>query len=90
MWAESLVHAQRGDGEARPAVDAAHALATETDARLEHAIAALARAKVLAAIGDDDAAAAAEDAQRQFASLDLTGAGWATAFDTALTNVRVR
>ena len=43
-------------------VDAAYEIATATDAPLEHAIAALARAKVLAALGTDDADDAADDA----------------------------
>ena len=46
-------------------IDAAYEIATATDAPLEHAIAALARAKVLAALGADDADAAADEADRQ-------------------------
>jgi class 3 adenylate cyclase/tetratricopeptide (TPR) repeat protein len=88
MWAESLVDAQTGDRDARASVDAAHAMATSTDARLEHAIAALARARVLAAIDDPAAPDAAEDARRQCATLAISGAGWARIFDEALTNVR--
>jgi len=53
-WAER--HRPRADRERRrvgAASDAAHAIATATDARLEHAIAALARACVLEALDDD-------------------------------------
>ncbi|MDQ1380704.1 MAG: hypothetical protein QOJ71_1423, partial [Actinomycetota bacterium] len=88
LWAESLVHVQTGSGDGRGSVDAAHAIATATDARLEHAIAALARAHVLEALGDDDAAAVHEDAERQLASLAVTGAGWHRIFDLALEGVR--
>jgi class 3 adenylate cyclase/tetratricopeptide (TPR) repeat protein len=87
LWAESLVHVQTGSGDGRGSVDAAHAIATATDARLEHAIAALARAHVLEALGDDDAAAVHEDAERQLASLAVTGAGWHRIFDLALEGV---
>ncbi len=87
MWAESLVHAQTGEGDARASVDAAHVIAAATDARLEHAIAALARAKVLAALDDPDAADIADDAQRQLVGLGITGDGWARVFDEALAGV---
>ncbi|MDQ1461044.1 MAG: hypothetical protein QOI08_2528 [Actinomycetota bacterium] len=88
LWAESLVHVQTGSGDGRGSVDAAHAIATATDARLEHAIAALARAHVLEALGADDAAAAHDDAARQLASLGVTGAGWHRIFDVALEGER--
>ncbi len=84
LWAESLVHAQTGEGDARASVDAAHAIATATDARLEHAIAAFARAKVLAALDDPEADEAADDAQRQLDGLGITADGWARVFDEAL------
>jgi hypothetical protein len=87
LWAESLVHVQTGSGDGRGSVDAAHAIATATDARLEHAIAALARAHILEALGDDDAAAAHEDAQRQLDSLEVSGAGWHRIFELALEGV---
>ncbi len=87
LWAEALVQMQTGEGDARASVDAAHAIATATDARLEHAIAALARAKVFAALDDPDAGAVAEDATRQLDALGVTGAGWARVFDDALDTV---
>jgi hypothetical protein len=87
LWAESLVHAQTGRGDARASIDAAHAIAAATDARLEHAIAALARAKVFAALDDPDALEFAEDAQRQLDGLGITGDGWARVFDDALAGV---
>jgi class 3 adenylate cyclase/tetratricopeptide (TPR) repeat protein len=87
LWAESLARARRGEREARAGADAAHAIATTTDAALEHSIAALARAKVLAALGDDDASAAAEDATRQLDTLAMTAEGWHRLFDQALEGV---
>ncbi len=84
LWAESVVLAHTRDGDARATVDAAHAIATASDARLEHAITALARAKVLTALGDPDAGDAREDAQRQLDALGLAADGWASVFDTAL------
>ena len=83
LWAEAAARAQTG-GEARAAVDAAHAIATSTDAPLEHAIAAHARARVLEAIGDPDAEEIRADADRQLEALGITGVGWTTIFDLAL------
>jgi tetratricopeptide (TPR) repeat protein len=88
LWAESLVHVQTGSGDGRGSVDAAHAIATATDARLEHAIAALARACVLEALGDDDATEVRDDAERQLLSLGITGTGWRRVFALALEGVR--
>ena len=68
----------------RAAVDAAHAIATTTDAPLEHAIAAHVRAHVLEAIGAPDAAEVRADANRQLDALDITGSGWTTIFRLAL------
>ncbi len=90
LWAESLVHVQTGSGDGRGSVDAAHAIATATDARLEHAIAALARACVVEALGEDDARATREDAERQLASLQITGAGWRRVFEVALEGVQAQ
>jgi tetratricopeptide (TPR) repeat protein len=87
LWAEALVQMQTGEGDARASVDAAHAIATATDARLEHAIAALARAKVLAALDEPDADDVADDADRQLKALGLAGTGWARVFDDALAPV---
>ena len=54
-------------GDGRGSVDAAHAIATATDARLEHAIAALARATVYEALGDaEEEAKCLELALRKF------------------------
>ena len=88
LWAESLVHVQTGSGDGRGSVDAAHAIATATDARLEHAIAALARATVLDTLGDPEAGEVREDAELQLAAMRLTGAGWRRVFDAALEGVR--
>jgi tetratricopeptide (TPR) repeat protein len=87
LWAESLARLQSGRGDARAAVDAAHAIATATDAPVEHAIAALARAHVFEALGEADAAAVREDAERQLDAVGITGAGWKTIFDRALARV---
>jgi class 3 adenylate cyclase/tetratricopeptide (TPR) repeat protein len=86
LWAESLAHAQTG-GDARATIGAAQAIAAATDARVEHAIAALARAKVLAALDDRDAAEAADDATRQLRGLGITAEGWVRVFDEALAGV---
>ena len=88
LWAESLVHVQTGSGDGRGSVDAAHAIATATDARLEHAIAALARATVLDTLGDPEAGEVREDAELQLAAMHLTGAGWRRVFNAALEGVR--
>jgi class 3 adenylate cyclase/tetratricopeptide (TPR) repeat protein len=87
LWAESLVHVQTGDGDGRGSVDAAHAIATATDARLEHAIAALARACVLDALDDEEAAESLDDADLQLASLGISGDGWRNLFELALAGV---
>jgi len=87
LWAEALVHVLTGSGDGRGSVDAAQAIAIATDARLEHAIAALVRSYVLAALGAEEAADAREDAERQLESIQVTGDGWRTMFDVALDGV---
>ncbi len=87
LWTEALVDTQTGVENARAGIDAAHAIATTTDARLEHAIAALARSRVLDALRDPDAAAAYDDAQRQLAALGMTAPGWHQVFDLALAGI---
>ena len=87
LYAESLVHAQTGEGDARAGIDAAYAMAAATDARLEQAVAALARARVLEAIGDAEAGEGAEDARRQLESLGVNGHGWRRIFDDALAGI---
>jgi hypothetical protein len=84
LWAESMARAQNHEGDARAPVDAAHAIATSTDAPLEHAIAALARASVLEALGDAEAEDVRRDAQRQLDTLRISGRGWSRLFDGAL------
>jgi hypothetical protein len=83
LWAEAAARHQTG-ADPRPSADAAHAIATTTDAPLEHAIAAHVRAHVLEAIGAADAAQVRADANRQLDALDITGAGWSTIFRLAL------
>ncbi|MDZ4826135.1 MAG: adenylate/guanylate cyclase domain-containing protein [Actinomycetota bacterium] len=85
LWAESAARFQLDDGDARAPVDAAHAIATGTDAPLEHAIAALARAHVLEALATADAKEIRLDARRQLDALRLSGEGWSRVFDLALT-----
>jgi tetratricopeptide (TPR) repeat protein len=87
LWAESLARLQSGRGDARAPVDAAHEIATATDAPAEHAVAALARAHVLRAIDADDADEFRADAQRQLDALGITGLGWSRIFDRALATV---
>ena len=75
--------------DARDAIDAAYEIATDTDAPLEHAVAALARAKVLAALGAEGAEDAGSDAALQLDALGLTCQGWLRIFDLALAGVSV-
>jgi tetratricopeptide (TPR) repeat protein len=89
LWAESFVRIQQGAPDARAVTDAAYALATATDAPLEHAIAALARAKALRALSADDADDAATEAALKLDALDLTADGWSRIFDLALTGITV-
>jgi hypothetical protein len=89
LWSDAFVRTQRGAPDAREPVDAAYEIAFATDAPLEHAIAALARSKVLRALGADDAATAADEAEHQLAELGLTCDGWARVFDLALVDVNV-
>jgi tetratricopeptide (TPR) repeat protein len=89
LWAESLIRIQRGAPDARDPIDAAYELATGTDAPLEHAIAALARSKVLAALGTADADEAAETAASHLAAVGLSADGWSRVFDLALADVSV-
>jgi class 3 adenylate cyclase/tetratricopeptide (TPR) repeat protein len=83
LWAEGAARLQLGEGDPAAPVGAAHAIATGTDAPLEHAIAALARAHLLESLGDRDAAGARADASRQLAALDITAAGWSRVFTQA-------
>jgi hypothetical protein len=89
LWADAFARTQRNAPGAREPVDAAHVLALATDAPLEHAIAGLARAKVLAALGADDADDAAEESSLQLDALGLTCDGWLRIFDRALAEVSV-
>ncbi|HWS46703.1 MAG TPA: hypothetical protein VN636_12635, partial [Acidimicrobiia bacterium] len=87
LWAESLVDAQLG-GDARASVDAAHAIATATEARVEQAVSAIVRAGVLSAVGDPDAGEVRADAETQLATLGLQAGGWRRLVDLALAGVR--
>jgi class 3 adenylate cyclase/tetratricopeptide (TPR) repeat protein len=89
LWSEAFARTQQGAPDAREPIDAAYEIAIGTDAPLEHAICGMARARVLAVIGTDDAAAAAEASRQQLAELGLACDGWARVFDLALANVSV-
>lgn len=89
LWAESLTRTQQGAHDAQGPIDAAYKIASATDAPLEHAIAALARSKVLEALGADEADEAAESAASQLDEIGLTAGGWARVFDLALADVSV-
>jgi class 3 adenylate cyclase/tetratricopeptide (TPR) repeat protein len=89
LWADAFARTQCNAPDAREPADAAYALAVGTDAPLEHAIAALARARVLAALGTDDAEDADEDATMQLEALGLTADGWLRIYDLALAGVSV-
>lgn len=82
-WAESAARFQSGTGDARAPIEAAHVIATGTDAPLEHAVAALARARALDALGAADSHDALVDARRQLDALRITGDGWSRVFDLA-------
>jgi tetratricopeptide (TPR) repeat protein len=88
-WAESFVRTQQGSPDSRAVADAAYAIATATDAPLEHAIAALAHAKVLGALGADDARSASDGAALQLDALGLSADGWCRIFDLALAGLTV-
>jgi len=89
LWAQSLTRVQQGAPDARGPIDAASELAAGTDAPLEHAIAALARSKVLAALATADADEAGETAASQLGAVGLTADGWSRVFDLALADVSV-
>jgi hypothetical protein len=89
LWAEGFARTQQGAPDARGPVDAAYEIAIATDAPLEHAVAALARSKVLDALRTDDAGDAAADAAHKLDALGLTFDGWARVFDVALVDVGV-
>ncbi len=89
LWSEAFMRTQQGAPDAREPIDAAYEIAIDTDAPLEHAISGLARAKVLTALGTDDAPAAVAESDRQLAELGLTCDGWARVFDLALLDVSV-
>ena len=89
LWADAFARTQCDAPDAREPADAAYALAVGTDAPLEHAIAALARARVLAALGTEDAENAEEDATVQLEALGLTADGWLRIYDLALAGVSV-
>jgi hypothetical protein len=89
LWADAFARTQCNAPDAREPADAAYALAVDTDAPLEHTIAALARARVLAALGTDDAEVAGEDATMQLEALGLTADGWLRIYDLALAGVSV-
>jgi hypothetical protein len=83
-WAEACARFRSGAGDARAPVEAAHAIATGTDAPLEHAIGAHVRALVLEAMRTDDAATVRADADRQLAELGINADGWSRLFRVAL------
>ena len=89
LWAEGFVRTQQGAPNARKAIDAAYELAMSTDAPLEHAIAALARAKALCILGTADADEAAADADKRLEVLGLRADGWSRIFDRALADLTV-
>ena len=89
LWAESFVLTQQGSPDARGPIDAAYEIAMATDAPLEHAISALARAKVLNALSAFDAQDAVDNAALQLDALGLTADGWLRIFDLALAGEKV-
>jgi hypothetical protein len=76
--------ARRGDHKAALApLDEAAALLLPTDDRLTPAVTALARARVLQALGSDQAGTELTAATAGFADLGTDAAGWDTAFRLA-------
>jgi tetratricopeptide (TPR) repeat protein len=75
--AEAAAAAREGDAQAATlAVDRATRLVETTQDRLSAAVVALARARVLEALGDRFAAGAEADARQRFEALGITAPGW--------------
>jgi class 3 adenylate cyclase/tetratricopeptide (TPR) repeat protein len=87
--ARSLAAAQLGDDErAREACATALAIADGTESPLDQALARLAHAHVLDALGDPEAADARVEARTRLDALGLAASGWETAFRLAATGGR--
>ena len=84
--ARALAFAQRGDEDAaREACEIVLGLADTTESILDQAIARLARAHVLEALGARDAASARAEARSRLDGLGIAASGWETAFRLAAT-----
>jgi class 3 adenylate cyclase/tetratricopeptide (TPR) repeat protein len=83
-WGEGFALLQLGDVErGLAAIDDADAIAAETDSKIDQAIASLARAVALGAVGHGHAAAADVDARQRLEALGVTGYGWERVFAIA-------
>jgi class 3 adenylate cyclase/tetratricopeptide (TPR) repeat protein len=88
--ARALALAQRGDEDAaREACEMVLGLADTTESILDQAIARLARAHVLDALGAHDAGSARAEARSRLDALGITAAGWDLAFRVAATGAPV-
>jgi tetratricopeptide (TPR) repeat protein len=87
--ARALAAAQLGDDErAREACETALAVADGTESPLDQALARLANAHVLDALGDPEAAEVRLEARARLDALGLPASGWETAFRLAATGGR--
>jgi class 3 adenylate cyclase/tetratricopeptide (TPR) repeat protein len=83
-WGEGFARLQIGDIDGGlAALDDADAIAAGTDSAVDQAMASLARAIGLAAVGHAHAATAREDATARLARLGIDGAGWQRVFELA-------
>jgi class 3 adenylate cyclase/tetratricopeptide (TPR) repeat protein len=83
--ADACAAAALGDAEgARASIDVAARTVEATEDRVTAVVVAVARAEVLAALGDPFAAGAAHDAQVRLATVGMTAEGWITAFRMAV------
>jgi len=90
-WATGYAFAQQGAAtDAVAALDEAHAIAFATDARVDRAIASLARATAFEHLGIGAAHEARNEANLQLHSLGIDAAGWDLLFRRALSTEAVR
>jgi len=81
--ASAFVQLQLGTTDAERAFDAAVVAADATESRLDQAIARVARAHALRALGHDEAESAEREANRRLEAIGTAGTGWVRAFKMA-------
>jgi ATP/maltotriose-dependent transcriptional regulator MalT len=83
-WGEGFALLQQGDAErGLAAIDDADAIAAETDSKIDQAVASLARAIALEALGHAHAGAARADTRGRLDALGITAYGWERVFSLA-------